>query len=213
MQIMKSILRQLTVFTVFTVIYCGNAYAVDTESPVALLKRTSEQVIKILVDEQQMLKHNPDRVYEIVDKYILPHLDDITMAKLALGKNWRIATRQQKIAFVKAFRNLLVRTYSKSLLQFKDRKIKFFPVNLTKETTIISVRAEVIQPGGPPVPLSYRMRKKDNIWKVYDISVDGISLVTSYRGTFTQQVRESGIDGLLKYLHEKDGQLNAESSS
>jgi len=213
MYTVKSILRRLTVFVMFAIIFCGNAYAVDVESPVTLLKQTSSQVIKILVDEQQELKHNPDRVYEIVDKYILPHLDDITMAKLALGKNWRIATRQQKVAFVKAFRNILVRTYSKSLLQFKGQKIKFFPVTLRKDTTIISVRAEVIQPGAPPIPLAYRMRKKDNIWKVYDIKVDGISLVTSYRGTFTQRVRESGIDGLLKYLHERNNQLNAESSS
>ncbi|HHO58786.1 MAG TPA: ABC transporter substrate-binding protein, partial [Thiotrichales bacterium] len=177
------------------------------EPPVELLKRTSDQVIKILVDESESLKKDPDRVYEIVDKYILPHLDDVSMAKLALGKNWRKASKAQKRAFVEEFRNLLVRTYSKSLLEFKNQRINYFPVNVNDDVKKISVKAEVIQPGGPPIPLSYRMRIKNNAWKVYDIKVDGISLVTSYRGTFTQEVRKSGIDGLLKYLRDKNGSL------
>ena len=198
-------------FAVITMLLLGlqSVSAGEIEPPVDLLKRTSDQVIKILVDEREDLKQDPDRVYDIVDKYILPHLDDVTMAKLALGKNWRKASKAQKRAFVDEFRNLLVRTYSKSLLEFRDQRINFFPVELNGDTKKISVRAEVIQPGGPPIPLAYRMRIKNNAWKVYDIKVDGISLVTSYRGTFTQEVRKSGIDGLLKYLRDKNGKLSA----
>ncbi|MFV2005120.1 MAG: phospholipid-binding protein MlaC [Gammaproteobacteria bacterium] len=173
------------------------------ESPVALLERTSQQVIKILREDQELLRAEPDRVYKIVDEYILPHLDQVTMAKLALGKNWKKASREQKLAFVKAFRDLLVRTYSKSLVEFKDQEIRYFPVRLAPDTNRISVKAEVIQPGGPSIPLAYRMRIKDNAWKVYDIKIDGISLVTSYRGTFTQEIRKSGIDGLLEYMRDK----------
>jgi len=173
------------------------------ESPVALLERTSQQVIKILREDQELLRAEPDRVYKIVDEYILPHLDQVTMAKLALGKNWKKASREQKLAFVKAFRDLLVRTYSKSLVEFKDQEIRYFPVHLAPDTNRISVKAEVIQPGGPSIPLAYRMRIKDNAWKVYDIKIDGISLVTSYRGTFTQEIRKSGIDGLLEYMRDK----------
>ncbi len=175
----------------------------ELESPVALLERTSQQVIKILRDDRELLKKEPDRVYKIIDDYILPHLDQVTMAKLALGKNWRKATKQQKIDFVAAFKNLLIRTYSKSLTEFKDQEIRYFPVKLQPGVTKTSVRAEVIQPGGPSIPIAYRMRIKNNAWKVYDIKIDGISLVTSYRGTFTQEVRKSGIDGLLKYLGSK----------
>lgn len=183
-----------------------SARADTIESPAVFLERVTQQVIKILREDQEMLKQDPSRVYKIVDDYILPHLDDVTMSKLALGKNWRNATDDQKRTFVDEFRNLLVRTYSKSLLEFKDQEIKYFPANDEGDRT--SVKAEVIQPGGPSIPMSYRMRIKDNAWKVYDINIDGISLVTSYRGTFTQEVRKSGIDGLLKYLQDKNKQLS-----
>lgn len=184
------------------------AVAADIESPVELLERTSQQVIKILRDDRELLKQDPDRVYKIVDDYILPHLDDVTMAKLALGKNWRNATKEQKLAFIDEFRNLLVRTYSKSLIEFKDQEIRYFPVDLAADTQKTSVKAEVIQPGGPAIPMAYRMRIKNNAWKVYDIQIDGISLVTSYRGTFTQEVRKSGIEGLLKYLRDQNSRLS-----
>jgi len=178
--------------------------AAPAESPVVLLERTSLQVIKILQDEKQQLQQDPARVKEIIDKYILPHLDEVTMAKLALGKNWRKASKPQKRQFVVEFRNLLVRTYSRSLLEFSDQKMSFFPVKLAADTHKASVKAEVIQPGGPSIPLAYRVRIKNNAWKVYDIKIDGISLVTSYRGTFNQEVRKSGMDGLLKYLRDQN---------
>jgi phospholipid transport system substrate-binding protein len=182
-------------------------FAEAVESPVELLERTSQQVIQILRDDKELLEREPERVYKIVDDYILPHLDDVTMAKLALGKNWRKATKKQKIAFVKEFRNLLVRTYSKSLIEFSDLTINYFPLKLPADAKKTSVKAEVIQPGGPSIPLVYRMRLKNNAWMVYDVKIDGISLVTSYRGTFTQEIRKSGIDGLLKYMAEKNNKL------
>lgn len=182
------------------------------ESPVALLETTTTQVIQILNEEHATLKDDPVRVKQIIDEYILPHLDDVTMAKLAMGKYWKKASKQQKLSFVDEFRNLLIRTYSKSLIEFKDQKINYFPVKLAPDTHKTSVKAEVIQPGGPSIPLAYRMRVKNNAWKVYDIKVDGVSLVTSYRGTFSQEIRKSGIEGLLKYLHDKNTQLAAPSA-
>lgn len=190
--------------------FSTSGQAADTEitqQPVELLESTTKTVIKILKDDSEQFKQDPDRIYKVIDEYILPHLDDVTMAKLALGKSWNQATREQKITFVNEFRNLLVRTYSKSLLEFKDQTIRYFPPVKESDNDRTSVKAEVIQPGGPSIPLAYRMRLKDNDWKVYDIQVDGVSLVTSYRGTFTQEVRKSGIDGLLKYLRDKNEQL------
>jgi len=175
-------------------------WAQSIESPSVLLERTSLQVIKILKDDHELLKKEPERIYKIIDEYILPHLDEVTMAKLALGKNWRKATREQKLAFVKEFKNLLVRTYGKSLVEFSDQRINFFPVKLAEGVKKTSVKAEVIQPGGPSIPMAYRVRLKNESWKVYDIMIDGISLVTSYRGTFAQEIRKSGMEGLLKYM-------------
>ena len=216
----KSVNNVLTVFTMAVlVIITGVLFQPATaesatesngsaiESPVILLERTSAQVIKILRDDHELLKSEPGRIYKIIDDYILPHLDNVTMAKLALGKNWRKATKKQKLAFVDEFKNLLVRTYSKSLIEYKDNEIKYFPIKLEVDTRKTSVKAEITQPGGPPIPMAYRMRLKNNAWKVYDIKIDGISLVTSYRGTFTQEIRKSGMEGLLKYLRDKNSKI------
>lgn len=187
--------------------------AESLESPSAMLKRTSDDVIKVLKEKRVMLDKEPELVYQIVDQYILPHLDDVTMAKLALGKNWRNASNEQKIAFVDEFRSLLVRTYSKSLQEFSDQKINFFPDDLAPNEDKTIVKSEVVQSGGPTIPVAYRMRIKDNQWKVYDIVIDGVSLVTSYRGTFTQEVRQSGMDGLLKMLSDKNAGVPTDSSA
>ena len=208
-----SILKNILVYLLLGIFPVAQAVqAQPEESPVEMLERTSNQVIEILRHDMDELKKNPDKVYRIVDEYILPHLDDVTMAKLALGKNWKKASREQKLEFVESFRNLLIRTYSKSLLEFSDQEIRYFPVKVPPDAKKISVKAEVIQPGGPPVPLAYRMRVKNNRWKVYDIKVDGVSLVTSYRGTFTQEIRKSGIEGLLEYLREKNQQLASDKT-
>ncbi len=188
-------------------VWLPSVQAQPIESPAVLLERTSQQVIKILKDDHELLQKEPARVYKIIDDYILPHLDEVTMAKLALGKNWKKASREQKLAFIKEFKNLLVRTYSKSLVEFSDQRINFFPVKVTPDMKRTSVKAEVIQPGGPSIPMAYRVRIKNNTWKVYDIKIDGISLVTSYRGTFTQEIRKSGMEGLLKYMRDKNSKL------
>ena len=206
---MELIKTLFSVLSLVVISWPSVLFAEVAESPIDLLERTSQQVIQILRDDKALLEKEPERIYKIVDEYILPHLDDVTMAKLALGKNWKKASKDQKIAFVKEFRHLLLRTYSKSLIEFGDQTIRYFPQQLTEDIKRISVKAEVIQPGGTSIPLVYRMRIKNNAWKVYDIKIDGISLVTSYRGTFTQEVRKSGIDGLIKYMVEKNGQLSS----
>ena len=207
-------------FTVFGAMFIAVAApwsqavaAQQLESPVDMLERTSQQVIKILQDDRELLRKEPERVYKIVDDYILPHLDEVTMAKLALGKNWKQASKDQKLEFVTEFKNLLVRTYSKSLLEFRDQQINYFPLKLADDAYKASVKAEVIQPGGPAISMAYRVRIKNNAWKVYDIKIDGISLVTSYRGTFTQEIRKSGIDGLLKYMRDKNSALASNDKS
>jgi len=174
------------------------------ESPITMLKRTSDEVMDVLSKQRELLETEPDRLFDIIEKYIIPNLDDVTMAKLALGKNWRAANNDQKIDFVDQFRELLVLTYGKSLREFRDQEIHFFPVNVDAQTTKVTVKSEVIQPGGPVIPVSYKMRVKDNAWKVYDISIDGVSLVTSYRGTFAQEIRKGGMEGLLSMLRDRN---------
>ena len=181
--------------------------ATEIEAPLDMLKRTSDDVIKVLQEKREAIDADPGLVYQIVDEYIIPHLDDVTLAKLALGKNWRKASNEQKIEFVDQFRTLLIRTYSKSLQEFSDQKINFFPVKMDATTKKVTVKSEVLQSGGPSIPVNYRLRLKNNEWKVYDIKIDGVSLVTSYRGTFAQEVRKGGMKGLLKMLHKKNAKV------
>jgi phospholipid transport system substrate-binding protein len=187
----------------------GHATAGAVVPPVELLQNTSNEVIAVLKDKRAELEKDPNRVYELVNDYIVPHLDSVTMAKLALGKHWRNASREQKIEFVNEFQALLVRTYGKSLLEFRDQTINFFPVKLAEGEDKVEVKSEVLQQGGPAIPVSYRMRMKDNAWKVYDLTIDGVSLVTSYRGTFAQEIRKSGMDGLLKLLKDKNDKVES----
>lgn len=192
------------VFIVLQLYFSSLLAAADIIAPDVMLKQTSDEVIAVLKEKGEQLKEDPDLVYGLVHEYILPHLDEVTIAKLALGKNWRIATREQKLEFINEFRDLLIRTYGRSLSEFSDQQINYFPVRMEKGEEKVVVKSEVIQPGGPPIPVAYRMRIKDDAWKVYDLSIDGVSLVTSYRGTFDQEVRKGGIEGLLKYLKGKN---------
>jgi phospholipid transport system substrate-binding protein len=192
------------VFIVLQLYFSSLLAAADIIAPDVMLKQTSDEVIAVLKEKADQLKEDPDLVYGLVHEYILPHLDEVTIAKLALGKNWRKATREQKLEFINEFRDLLIRTYGKSLSEFSDQQINYFPVRMEKGEEKVVVKSEVIQPGGPPIPVAYRMRIKDDAWKVYDLSIDGVSLVTSYRGTFDQEVRKGGIEGLLKYLKGKN---------
>ena len=197
----------LNMLLVSTLLIASAVSASEIEAPLDLLKRTSDEVIKILKDKRAAIDADPSLVYQIVDEYIIPHLDDVTLAKLALGKNWKKASNEQKIEFVDQFRTLLVRTYSKSLQEFSDQKINFFPVRMKADAKRVTVKSEVLQSGGPSIPMDYRLRLKDDAWKVYDIKIDGVSLVTSYRGTFAQEIRKGGVEGLLKMLHDKNSKV------
>lgn len=205
--------RLTTGIAVIALVFCTAAVAELVEGPVELLERKSDEVIKLLKEQHDQIESDPGLIYRIVDEHIVPHLDDVTMAKLALGKNWRKADNQQKIEFVDEFRILLVRTYSKSLQEFSDQVIKFYPMKADADATKVIVRSDILQSGGPTIPVSYRMRLKDNAWKVYDINIGGVSLVTSYRGTFAQEMRKGGMAGLLKMLHDKNSRVIVEQVS
>lgn len=192
------------IFLVLQLYFSSLLAAADIIAPDVMLKQTSDEVIAVIKEKREQLKEDPDLVYELVHEYILPHLDEVTIAKLALGKNWRAASREQKIEFINEFRGLLIRTYGKSLSEFSDQEINYFPLKMKEGEDKVVVKSEVLQPGGPSIPVSYRMRIKGDAWKVYDLSIDGVSLVTSYRGTFDQEVRKGGIEGLLKYLKDKN---------
>ncbi len=175
-----------------------------TMGPDELVKQTSEKVLSTLEKNKALYDKEPDRIYQLVDDIILPHLDFVAMSKLALGKNWNQATSDQQTRFTEAFKSMLIRTYSKSLTEYAGQKIEYLPyrpADASKMTTEVSSR--ILQANGPAIPIDYRLRFKDDAWKVFDITIDGISLVTNYRNSFAGDIRAVGMDGLIDKLNAK----------
>jgi phospholipid transport system substrate-binding protein len=179
------------------------ALAVDTPPntpPDVLARTTTQEVIAILKQDKELKRGNQAKVYQLVEAKILPNFDFNRMTQLALGKHWPRATAKQKQALVTEFRNLLVRTYSSSLTAYSDQTIDFKPLAMKPDDTDVTVRSEIRQPGGQPIPINYSFYKTAFGWKVYDVTIDNVSLVTNYRASFASTIRQSGIDGLIKTL-------------
>jgi phospholipid transport system substrate-binding protein len=126
------------------------------------------------------------------------------MTQLAVGRSWREATDSQKTALIDEFRRLLVRTYSASLSQFKNQNIDVKPLKLTPSDTEVVVKTLIAQPGAQSIPIDYSMEKTKDGWKVFDVLIDGVSLVTNYRSSFSTEIKNSGIDGLVKSLADRN---------
>lgn len=189
-------------------IHAGAALAGDTP-PDVLARTTTQEVMALLKQDKDIQSGNQAKVYELVEAKILPNFDFNRMTQLAVGKHWPRATAKQKQSLVTEFSNLLVRTYSTSLTEFSDQTIEFKPFTLKPDDTDVSVRSEVRQPGGQPVTIDYSMYKTAFGWKVYDVSIDGVSLITNYRSSFSNTIRQSGIDGLIKILADKSARVPA----
>jgi len=174
------------------------------ETPDALVKRIADEVIVIIKSDKDLQAGNSARVGQLAEQKVLPHFDFTRMTRLAVGRNWSQATPEQRESLTKEFRTLLVRTYSNSLSQYRNQKIDVKPLQAAPGDTDVVVRTAVIQDGGPPIPIDYRMEKQKEGWKVYDVVIDGASLVTTYRGSFNDQIQRSGIDGLVKTLQERN---------
>jgi phospholipid transport system substrate-binding protein len=174
-------------------------WAVDTP-PDVLARTTTQEVLAILKQDKEALSSNQSKVHELVEAKILPNFDFNRMTQLAVGKHWPRATAKQKQSLVAEFRNLLVRTYSSSLTAFSNQTVDFKPMVIKPDDTDVTVRSEIRQPGGQPIPINYNMYKTAFGWKVYDVAIDGVSLVTNYRASFSSTIRQNGIDGLISTL-------------
>jgi phospholipid transport system substrate-binding protein len=171
------------------------------EAAQQLVIDTSTRVLERLKADRDKLQDNPGLIYPLVEDLVLPHFDFERMSIWVLGKNWRRADAAQREQFVQQFRTLLVRTYAKALLEYTDQAINYLPFHAEADAKRVTVRTEVTQPGGLPIPIHYSMYlNKAGAWKVYDISVDGVSLVTNYRSSFASEIRHGGIDKLLERL-------------
>lgn len=182
--------------------------------PDQLVRNTAEEVLGILRADPDVANGDTRKVVAVVEQKVLKHFDFERMTRLAVGKNWRSASDAQKKALTDNFRTLLVRTYSAALAQFRDRKVDYRPLEEAPADKEVMVHTQVETPQGKPINIDYRMAPVGGgDWKVYDVLVDGISLVVNYRSQFDSTVAESGVDGLVSLLADKNAQAAAGTST
>jgi phospholipid transport system substrate-binding protein len=182
-------------------------------TPDALVRSVTNQVLEIVRNDKEIRGGNAERAIDLVQAKVLPHFDFSRMTALVLGRFWRTATPVQKRALTDEFRTLLVRTYSTALTQYRNQTIEYLPMAVTPTDTDATVRTLIRQPGADPIALDYDVEKVGAAWKVYDIEVDGVSLVTNYRDQFARQISDSGIDGLIARLRTRNAAGMARTAS
>ncbi len=175
------------------------------DAPDTLLKARADQVFAELEKGGDALRKDFRRVYDLAERLIFPLIDFEAMAKLTLGKHWRTASAQQKQDFVNAYKELLVRTYTKSLAEYANVNIVFYPERTKYQDDYATVYSDFIQGGGKPnIPVIYNMRKTGDGWKAFDLTIEGLSMVKNYRTSFEQEISDKGLDALIARLKKEN---------
>jgi len=174
------------------------------EAPDELVRRSTNEILAAIKADKDLQAGNQAKIEKLAEEKVLPYFNFARMTQLAVGRNWRDANDAQKKTLIDEFRNLLIRTYSTSLSQFRNQTIDVKPLKIAAADTEVVVKTQVNQPGGQPIPIDYSLEKAANGWKVYDVLIDGVSLVTNYRSSFNTEIQKSGIDGLIKSLADRN---------
>ena len=200
---MNSLIKSVLVLTFCAFGACAPSGAWSAEmAPDEMLRQTTEEILLLVKQDKDLQAGDKQKAYAVVETHIVPRFDFVRMTRLALGKNWNKATPEQQTAIVEAFQNLLVRTYSSAVSRVNKQTITYKPWNGKPEDATTSVQS-VVSDGSRTVPIDYAMAHSEAGWKVYDIKVDGISLVTNYRADFNDRINTVGVEGLIKDLQEK----------
>jgi phospholipid transport system substrate-binding protein len=180
--------------------------APDPSTPDGLIKMIVADVMASVKADPEIQKGNIPRVVDLVEKKIVPYTDMRRTTQLAMGKNWSKATPEQQNQLISEFKSLLIRTYSGALSQLRDQTVQYKPFRANPSDTDVIVRTVVIGKSDP-IPLDYRLEKTKDGWKVYDINIMGAWLIEAYRNQFTNQISQNGVDGLIKFLQERNATL------
>jgi phospholipid transport system substrate-binding protein len=179
-------------------------------APDALARSVTDEVLAIVRADKELRAGNPQKVVQLVEAKVLPHFDFTRMTQLAVGRNWRQASPAQQKALTEEFKTLLVRTYATAFSQYRNQTVDYRPVRMAPGDTDVLVKSVISQPAGQPLTVDYRMERAGDTWKVYDVKIEGISLVENYRNTFSGEVQRGGIDGLIRALVDKNKALAAQ---
>ncbi|HTT40180.1 MAG TPA: ABC transporter substrate-binding protein [Burkholderiales bacterium] len=185
----------------------GSGSTLAQEAPDVVVKQVAAQVVTALREDPDLRSGNPAKMAQLIEQVIAPHFDFERMTRLAVGRAWRQASPDQRKALIEEFRTLLIRSYSTAYSSYKTIVVNVKPLRLQGGEDDVQVKSEIKLPGDtPPISVDYSMYKSSAEWKVYDVTVDGVSLVTTYRSTFAEEIQQNGIDGLIKSLRDKNAQ-------
>ena len=174
-------------------------------APNQLVRERTDKIIELLKKNKDTYAKDHKKLYAMVQEQVLPYFDFRAMSRLVLGKHWREASEDQRNRFANEFRDLLVRTYATALLKYTNEEVLYLPFRSSPEDKTVTVKTEVKQGGGgPTIPIHYSFYLTDASWKVFDVTIDGISLVTTYRSTYAEKIRNEGTDALIASMAKSD---------
>jgi phospholipid transport system substrate-binding protein len=176
------------------------ASASGGEGPTEVVQTAAQGMLGELDKDRDAFRRDPAKVRELVDRYLLPHFDTQYSATLVLGRHWRTATPDQRKRFVDAFYQSLLNNYGSALVEFTSDRLKIYPTRVDPDARLATVRTEVKRSNGDRVAVNYYLRKTPQGWKAWDVVIDGISYVNSYRTDFGEQIEAQGIEAVIKRL-------------
>jgi phospholipid transport system substrate-binding protein len=195
---MKTLLALIGAF-----FFTGTALAQQI-GPDQLVQKITDEVLAAIKSDKELAAGDKQKAVKLAEEKVLPYIDFEQATRLAVGRAWRQATPEQQKRLVTEFRNMLVRTYSNAIGAYQGQTLKVLPARGKQDPEETTVRTQFVRPGGQPLPIDFTMHQKDGTWKVYDITVEGVSLVMTYRSEFDAVVKQEGIDGLIKRLAQKN---------
>jgi len=187
----------------------GSCEGTTREAALALVRDTTNDLFAAVETHNGVLADDPALARELVEEFITPHVDLQGFSKLVLGKNWRKATAEQRQRFLTQFHALILRTYATAVTTYTGIQVEYLPMRDESRENFATVRTIIPRSGGEGAKVNYRLHCRNNVWKLFDVSIAGVSMVTTYRSAFSAEVKKSGLDGLIEVLAKKNGEVGA----
>lgn len=197
-------MNRLTSLFIGIVFFTLSSFAYANVPADVFVKSVADDVLAIVKKDKDIQNGDQEKIFALAEEKIMPNFNFDHVCRLVLGKNFSKASKEQQDAFQREFRTLLIRTYASALSKYRNQTIEYKPMRDIADDKQVNVKTQILQPGGQPIAVDYTLEQMGDVWKVYDITIEGVSLVTNYRGQFSNEIRQGGMDGLIQKLVEKN---------
>ena len=197
-------MKNVSILFVGLMMFACSAVAQATVPADVFVKSVADDVLAIVKKDKAIQNGDQEKIFALAEEKIVPNFNFDHVCKLVLGKNFSKASKEQQDAFEREFRSLLIRTYASALSKYRNQTIEYKPVRDAVDDKDVVVKTQILQPGGQPLAVDYSLEQVGDVWKVYDITIEGVSLVTNYLGQFSNEVRQGGMDSLIQKLADKN---------